>query len=67
MSRLKNLQLLIFHTLCFLFAASFLTAQEPAVPEDACYLCHIELDLEEDAGERLFVNYINDNPSCLLR
>ncbi|MCF7823158.1 MAG: cytochrome c3 family protein [Candidatus Marinimicrobia bacterium] len=29
-------------------------------PEDACYQCHLEIDQDQDADDRLFKNYLQD-------
>jgi hypothetical protein len=40
-----------------------LSAQEPAEiipPTDACYECHIDMDLDQDEVNQLFTHYLND-------
>jgi len=48
---------LILVTLFFQLIAVPMFAQEP---DDACYQCHIEMDIDQDDEDRLFTNYLND-------
>nr|MBC8193425.1 cytochrome c3 family protein [FCB group bacterium] len=43
-----------------LFIVLLVTPIIGQIPDDACYQCHIEMDVDQDEADQLFQNYAND-------